>query len=480
MTAITIGVINPAETEKVTMQVPDDVIVRDLQEAMIEQMGLPIRAGGQRLRYHLNVRADDGKLERLDDETTLAGSKVQEGNILQLTVEMIAGCFLAGTSISLSKGKYTSIENLKVGDKVLSYDTDKKELCDGIISDIYIGETDEYLIINDKLFITESHLVFSNEKWIQAKKLALGDFLITESGDSIKVTNIHSRKSRAAVYNLHLQTFTHTFFAEKILVHNMAMKAMLATQENSEVSHYFKTPSTPTEVNSDVLSIKIPMSASITLDEFFANVTDRMQSIDFIYSVFALLTSDDKEIIANFIRTTKQQVTQTLPNEYIHGFMTIANIELLRVKAIHYGSPATFDLLGIGNILEIVRDTIKDLAWRGQHEKAMASLELKNKQIEIQKNKIETEKSSTSHKYELEKTALEIESQRILIEKAHTDLLSQKIELLNKITNLNLSDDDKKVIVSGLLPRALTLANNPVTPITQNIDPYQLLFKPKD
>lgn len=168
MAAITIGVINPTETEKVTMQVPDDVIVRDLQEAMIEQMGLPIRAGGQRIRYHLNVRADDGTLERLDDETTLAGSKVQEGNILQLTAEMIAGCFLAGTSISLSKGKYISIENLKVGDKVLSYDTEKKELCDGIISDIYIGETDEYLIINDKLSITESHLVFSNEKWIQA------------------------------------------------------------------------------------------------------------------------------------------------------------------------------------------------------------------------------------------------------------------------------------------------------------------------
>ena len=90
--SIRVGVINPAETEKVTMQVPEDVAVQDLREAMVEQMGLPTRGqNGQRLRYHLNVRTEDGTLERLDDGASLEENEVQEGDVLQLTVEMVAG-----------------------------------------------------------------------------------------------------------------------------------------------------------------------------------------------------------------------------------------------------------------------------------------------------------------------------------------------------------------------------------------------------
>ena len=89
---IRVGVINPAETEKVTMQVPEDVAVQDLREAMVEQMGLPTRGqNGQRLRYHLNVRTEEGTLERLDDGASLEENEVQEGDVLQLTVEMVAG-----------------------------------------------------------------------------------------------------------------------------------------------------------------------------------------------------------------------------------------------------------------------------------------------------------------------------------------------------------------------------------------------------
>lgn len=92
MPLIQIGVINPAETEKVSMQVPDDVTVRDLQEAMVEQMGLPTRGqNGQRLRYHLNVRNEDENWERLDDGATLQENEVEQGDVLQLTVEMVAG-----------------------------------------------------------------------------------------------------------------------------------------------------------------------------------------------------------------------------------------------------------------------------------------------------------------------------------------------------------------------------------------------------
>lgn len=92
MAPLRIGVINPTETEKVTMQVPNDVPVQDLREAMVERMDLPSRGqNGERMRYHLNVRNSEGKLERLNDRDTLEQSEVQDGDILQLTVEMVAG-----------------------------------------------------------------------------------------------------------------------------------------------------------------------------------------------------------------------------------------------------------------------------------------------------------------------------------------------------------------------------------------------------
>jgi hypothetical protein len=481
MTAIRIGVINPAETEKVTMQVPDDVILRDLREAMVEQMGLPTsRSNGQPISYHLNIRADDGKLKRLEDEVTLGEIEVQEGDVLQLTVEMVAGCFLAGTTITLPEGKYIPIENLRAGDKVLSYDTHSKELCDGVVSDVYIGRADEYLTINDKIRVTESHLVFCNERWVQAKYLVEGDLLLLDDGTRLSIKSIETRRAQTTVYNLHLDTLTHTFFAESILVHNMAFKEAMAFQGTSDTAKHFKTSITPTKISNDVLSISISLPTSITLNEFFDSVTDRMQAIDFIYSTFSLLASKDYESINNFIKTIEQQGTQIPSNTYIHRFMTIANVEPLRIQSIHYGSPATFDLLGVGNVLEVVRETIKDLAWRGENEKAKAEVELKNKQVEAQKNKIEIERASVFRKLDIEKAALELETQRILIEKANTELLSQKIELLSKITNLQISNEDKQVMVSMLLPKALTITNNPVTPLPKISDPYQLLFKPKE
>jgi hypothetical protein len=92
MANITIGVVNPAETEKVTAQVPNDVAVGYITEAIVDRMGLPPRGqDGRRLRYHLSSRDRDGNLARLDDNQTLEENEVGDSDVLQLTVEMVAG-----------------------------------------------------------------------------------------------------------------------------------------------------------------------------------------------------------------------------------------------------------------------------------------------------------------------------------------------------------------------------------------------------
>jgi hypothetical protein len=89
---ITVGVINPAETEKVTMRVPNDAPVADIRDAIVDAMDLPSRGqDGQRIRYRLAIRNEDGRLEQLNEKETLEEAEVGDGAILQITVEMVAG-----------------------------------------------------------------------------------------------------------------------------------------------------------------------------------------------------------------------------------------------------------------------------------------------------------------------------------------------------------------------------------------------------
>jgi hypothetical protein len=91
MANITIGVVNPPETEKATAQVPNDVPVGRLTEAIVDSMGLPLRGqDGRRLRYHLSSRDRDGNLIRLNGNQSLKENEVGDGDVLQLTVEMVS------------------------------------------------------------------------------------------------------------------------------------------------------------------------------------------------------------------------------------------------------------------------------------------------------------------------------------------------------------------------------------------------------
>ena len=92
MAEINISVIDPTQSNKTNMAVPDDVDVGTLIEAMVDAMGLPTEgANGRPLRYQLSQRDDAGNLSRLSENKSLAGNRTEQGSILQLTVEMVAG-----------------------------------------------------------------------------------------------------------------------------------------------------------------------------------------------------------------------------------------------------------------------------------------------------------------------------------------------------------------------------------------------------
>ena len=150
MSVITISVVNPAETEKATMQVPTNVAVEVLIDEIVEQMELPLLTPtGQRTRYHLGLPERDPdpntqriNVRRLDDKRNLEQNGVQDGAALQLTGETVDGSELSGNAgriaFYLKTGNWPDgtsrylIESTKAGSKPASKTERLEEAVTGI------------------------------------------------------------------------------------------------------------------------------------------------------------------------------------------------------------------------------------------------------------------------------------------------------------------------------------------------------------
>jgi hypothetical protein len=130
------------------------------------------------------------------------------------------GCFLGGTKITLADHSKKNIEDLKVGDQVLTFtdETAKSYAAEKVTATIS-HEVNEYLIINDKLKITPIHRVFLNGQWQMIGNAKIGDWLMDQNGAKVKIEKIEDKRGFFKVYNLTVEPY-HTFFAEGFYVHN--------------------------------------------------------------------------------------------------------------------------------------------------------------------------------------------------------------------------------------------------------------------
>ena len=145
-------------------------------------------------------------------------------------------CFVSGTKIG---GK--PIEEIKIGEKVLSYCERTGEVVEKTVTRLFKNPAPEKLLklsFRNKGFLvcTENHPFFVNGEWIVAKDLKEGDImassvieerlpLIPVRLESIEIYEQRDREKfrevcpDGFVYNLEVED-THTYFAENILVHN--------------------------------------------------------------------------------------------------------------------------------------------------------------------------------------------------------------------------------------------------------------------
>lgn len=136
-------------------------------------------------------------------------------------------CFVAGTQISVEGGS-VNIEDVKIGDSVLSHDFENAENVAGIVGDLKQHTVPSVIHIEIeagiKITTTDEHpfFVISEEsaEWVEAKNLKVGNVVRTLDGSGLNIISIEREEKETTVYNLLSVSEHHNFYANGILVHN--------------------------------------------------------------------------------------------------------------------------------------------------------------------------------------------------------------------------------------------------------------------
>ncbi len=127
------------------------------------------------------------------------------------------GCFLAGTKILTVIGE-KNIEDLKIGEEIISYDLENKEKVFGKVKEKYFLNREGYYIINNNIKVTGEHPFFVNGRWVEVENLKIGDKMFNGQ-EEVEIESIKYAKENIKVYNLQVDS-EKNYFANNILVHN--------------------------------------------------------------------------------------------------------------------------------------------------------------------------------------------------------------------------------------------------------------------
>jgi len=131
----------------------------------------------------------------------------------------IYSCFLKGTQVLLADGSYKNIEDVKVGDTVMSYDTALGTFVGAKVLMTPISQTGNWFYVNETLKVTPGHPIYANGDWKMSDQLRIGDQLMNANGELITVVSIKPVTEDVDVYDLFTE-YPNDFFAQNFLVHN--------------------------------------------------------------------------------------------------------------------------------------------------------------------------------------------------------------------------------------------------------------------
>ena len=147
-------------------------------------------------------------------------------------------CFPAGTKITMADGAYKNIEDIKIGDRVLSYNVDRNRFSSWTVAMLGNPVHPVYEINNDLIRSTKEHPLFLKKKngktgWgavdvvrandvVRLKEdvlqIEVGDQLFTSDREWIEITDITFDPVPVQTYNILSLLGRRTYFANNILV----------------------------------------------------------------------------------------------------------------------------------------------------------------------------------------------------------------------------------------------------------------------
>ena len=135
------------------------------------------------------------------------------------------GFFTKGTKVKTPLG-YATIESLKKGDLVKSYDTKVEAKVDSEVTETFLHENhDGYLVINGNIKTTSNHPFYSNGDWVDAGELSVGDKILHVDGLEHTIESIENYDDTIDVYNIEVDG-NHNYYAENYLVHNKGIESV--------------------------------------------------------------------------------------------------------------------------------------------------------------------------------------------------------------------------------------------------------------
>jgi prepilin-type N-terminal cleavage/methylation domain-containing protein len=146
----------------------------------------------------------------------------ESSHTTEMSCSCQAYCFLADTKVTMADGNYKNIQDVKVGDMVLSYDSvTQKNVPEKVTKIFEHGREaiDHYLVINDSIKVTENHPFYLNGSYQPIGLAKLGDRLLNSNGETVTITKIERINEPAPTYNLEVEN-THNYYTNDILVHN--------------------------------------------------------------------------------------------------------------------------------------------------------------------------------------------------------------------------------------------------------------------
>jgi predicted phage tail protein len=131
------------------------------------------------------------------------------------------GCFARGTQVQLEHGKTVAIEDIKVGDEILSFD-EEGNLHVAKVEKLHVHAPLPILRVKfwrGEVFITPNHWVLNQySSFVEIQTLSIEDALVDGMGHLRPIISFESAGVEP-VYNLTVEKY-HTFIANNIRVHN--------------------------------------------------------------------------------------------------------------------------------------------------------------------------------------------------------------------------------------------------------------------